>query len=192
MSLIELPNRKVIYSNQNLFSEGDLSSIYSSIENSLFAFSEVYDNNKKVFSPEERKSLSYRLDSLPSQITDTIMAEVSKLSPDPYLKIIDWQIIKYPTGGYFKLHQDKSEQPNINNPKVSNRCFTFVVLLNNDFEGGKLVLHAELNQGSNYCVGLSLCKNRGDLIIFSSELFHEVQKITKGTRLTLVGWIGIN
>ena len=51
-----------------------------------------------------------------------------------------------------------------------------------DYKGGDLILHTSENK-------TVMSKEQGMLILFPSYTLHEVKKITKGERNSLVGWI---
>lgn len=56
--------------------------------------------------------------------------------------------------------------------------FTSVILLNDEFENGDLIID---NEHSNL--------KKGEFLIFNSNKMHYVEKITNGERYTLVGFI---
>ena len=64
------------------------------------------------------------------------------------------------------------------------RKLSFTVQLSdvNDYEGGNVQFLDE--NGRNYF----MTRQRGTVSIFDSRTQHRVQKITKGTRKSLVGW----
>ena len=64
-------------------------------------------------------------------------------------------------------------------PSNQNRKISAVVLLNDDYEGGKLEIDGKNLEGT---VGA------GNVIIFPSYMLHKVQEVIKGTRNSLVVW----
>jgi len=58
--------------------------------------------------------------------------------------------------------------------------YTLVMLLNNEFDGGELIIEDVPSQ-----------LKKGNLIIFEAKKMHYVSKITKGERYTLVGFISL-
>jgi PKHD-type hydroxylase len=63
------------------------------------------------------------------------------------------------------------------------RALSFSVQLSHpqEYEGGRL----ELYTGDNFQTPM----NRGDMVFFNSTVLHEVTKVTKGMRKSLVGWV---
>ena len=55
-------------------------------------------------------------------------------------------------------------------------------MLNNDYKGGELEF-----KDSDKSISLSL--NKGDMVIFPSDLLHRVKPVLDGTRISLVGWL---
>jgi len=92
-----------------------------------------------------------------------------------------FQFTKYigPTGKY-KAHTDRSYNTNI-------RKLSFTIQLSEDdkYKGGDLVLY----DGSPIKLPKKL-RQQGVLIAFPSFAVHEVKAVTKGTRYSLVGWVG--
>ena len=65
-------------------------------------------------------------------------------------------------------------------PHVDFLDYTLVLLLNNTFDGGELIIENIPSQ-----------LKKGSLIIFEGKKMHYVSKITKGERFTLVGFLSI-
>tara|TARA_R100000231_G_scaffold3782_1_gene6594 strand:- start:3 stop:542 length:540 start_codon:yes stop_codon:yes gene_type:complete len=84
------------------------------------------------------------------------------------------QFTTYDSGdkGHYDWHMDVT-------PSHQTRKISAVVLLNDDYEGGKLEI-----DGKN----LDETVGAGNLIIFPSYMLHKVQEVTKGTRNSLVVW----
>jgi hypothetical protein len=94
-----------------------------------------------------------------------------------------YQLVKYETGGFFKLHTDQNlRDPNLTS-EIRSRVLSGVVVVNNDFVGGDLCF---FDGGHRYIPELS----KGDLIIFPSNFLfpHEVTPVTEGTRYSIVTW----
>jgi PKHD-type hydroxylase len=51
-----------------------------------------------------------------------------------------------------------------------------------NYQGGELILYQNEE-------GVVMHKEQGDLILFPSFVMHEVKKVTKGERFSLVGWV---
>ena len=84
------------------------------------------------------------------------------------------QFTTYDSGdkGHYDWHMDVT-------PSHQTRKISAVVLLNDDYEGGKLEI-----DGKN----LDETVGAGNVIIFPSYMLHKVQEVTKGTRNSLVVW----
>ena len=85
------------------------------------------------------------------------------------------QMSQYGLGGHYDWHMD-SKSP-VNNEQ---RKLSISILLNDNFEGGKLEI--ESNKDEN------VLKYQGDIVVFPSFLQHRVLPVTAGTRYTAVSW----
>ena len=85
------------------------------------------------------------------------------------------QMSQYGLGGHYDWHMD-SKSP-VNNEQ---RKLSISILLNDNFEGGKLEI--ESNKDEN------VLKCQGDIVVFPSFLQHRVLPVTDGTRYTAVSW----
>lgn len=94
-----------------------------------------------------------------------------------YLNQID--LLKYQAGGKYETHIDQFSG--------STRTLSFILNLNEEYEGGDFVFYDEKN---NEAIKKIKCKT-GTVIFFPSNFLypHSVQPITKGTRYSIVGWI---
>ena len=97
----------------------------------------------------------------------------------------DYQIGKYEVGDFYDKHIDglgtegtKIIDPSRKNLHNKTRKLSMSVNLNNDYEGGDLIL---------YHVG-PVKQKTGNITFFPSYLPHEVTPVTKGTRYSLVMW----
>ena len=90
--------------------------------------------------------------------------------------IYDLQLSKYPLNGHYRSHWDC----NFGRITSYQRKLSFVLFLNDDYEGGELII-SDTNPLSK--------PEAGTLVIFPSIYYHEVTPVTQGTRYTLVGWI---
>jgi predicted 2-oxoglutarate/Fe(II)-dependent dioxygenase YbiX len=68
--------------------------------------------------------------------------------------------------------------------KCSERHLSISICLNNEYEGGEFVF--DLPSGH-----YNVPQNVGDAVIFPSNFMfpHQVNKVTKGTRYALIGWV---
>ena len=95
-------------------------------------------------------------------------------------RISQLDILRYDANEYkagYSFHEDFGS-------KVSNRHLSISICLNNKYEGGEFVFDIP---GGHYTVP----QNVGDAVIFPSNFMfpHQVNKITKGRRYALIGWV---
>lgn len=83
----------------------------------------------------------------------------------------------------FKMHNDAGR-----GIKVASRKLSSIVVLSDssEYEGGSLVFYGN-DRGQNR---FRIRTNKGALVMFPSEMYHEVTPVTVGTRLSLVMWVG--
>ena len=88
------------------------------------------------------------------------------------------QLLKYEVGGKYEIHIDHNEQ--------AQRTLTFILNLNEDYEGGDFVFY---NQDNTEMKRIK-CKT-GTCIMFPSNFQypHRIEPITKGTRYSIVAWL---
>jgi PKHD-type hydroxylase len=90
------------------------------------------------------------------------------------------QYTEYPEGGFYDWHID-SDVNCINEPPVRKISMTCLLSPEDEFEGGGLELMSE---------GKVAKPKQGHAIFFASYIRHRVIPITKGTRKSLVLWVG--
>lgn len=68
--------------------------------------------------------------------------------------------------------------------ELINRKLSFSIQLSDpsDYEGGDLILHAGFQS-------ITSTRNKGAIVLFPSFMLHEVTEVTKGKRLSAVGWV---
>lgn len=82
-----------------------------------------------------------------------------------------FRIYKYDVGQRFKMHRDGSY--NRNDKECS--FFSFLIYLNNDFEGGETYFEE----------GTTIIPKQGDALLFHHPLRHEGRPIISGTKYVL-------
>ena len=87
------------------------------------------------------------------------------------------QISKYSEGEYYKQHKDFGK----NNHLTRKLSLTVQLSDENDYEGGDLLLY-------NGSTSDKLSRGKGSVIVFDSRIYHEITKVTKGVRYSLVKW----
>tara|TARA_B100000902_G_C27081743_1_gene799251 strand:- start:95 stop:643 length:549 start_codon:yes stop_codon:yes gene_type:complete len=93
------------------------------------------------------------------------------------------RIVRYETGQYFRKHRDKTKYA------YQDRIKTFIIQLSNsdDYEGGDLKLYHGKVDGKD--IVTTTDRTRGNVIIFDSDIRHELQTVTSGTRYAFVCWL---
>lgn len=91
-----------------------------------------------------------------------------------------FQLTKYEKGGMYKEHMDAGC------PTLLPRKLSLVIQLTDpsEYEGGNLGIKIS---GSDT---VKANKKQGSVTVFPSFLLHEVEEVTKGTRYSLVSWVG--
>lgn len=89
------------------------------------------------------------------------------------------QITKYEKGNFQNWHMD------MGHGGYSIRKLTFSIQLSapEDYEGGEFEVLA-------YYDPMGFSKDQGTIIVFPTYVVHRVKPVTKGTRYSLIGWIG--
>jgi len=90
------------------------------------------------------------------------------------------EFLRYDHQGHFTSHLDSIL--NLDKDSQEMRKLTCILILNDDFEGGKLYL--QYGKDKTYP-----SQESGDLIIFPSFLLHGVEPITSGIRRSIVTWL---
>lgn len=90
-----------------------------------------------------------------------------------------FQFTEYKVGEYYNWHIDTI------NTKPDGRFASAVLLLNDEYSGGKL----EIKNTNNELI--PLIYNIGTLFIFKSDLLHRVTPVEKGVRYSLVNWVSL-
>jgi PKHD-type hydroxylase len=103
------------------------------------------------------------------------------------------QLAKYETGAFYNWHRDGGSDSLSAYNKPDNdfldgriRKLSMAILLNDDYEGGKLQFCSYGNEGFN--ISTPEFYKAGSIIVFPSFMDHRVSKVTKGTRYSLVVW----
>tara|TARA_R100001126_G_C4867063_1_gene170820 strand:+ start:258 stop:827 length:570 start_codon:yes stop_codon:yes gene_type:complete len=95
------------------------------------------------------------------------------------LKLESINLLKYVKGNFYKKHTDAFHQVN--------RQLSFIINLNQDYEGGDLIFYYPHNQQFAYS---KVQLKTGDLVMFPSNFMypHSIQPIISGTRYSIVCW----
>jgi len=95
------------------------------------------------------------------------------------------QFTIYNEGDHYNWHTDNHVKPYENN---TIRKLSFTLCLNDEYEGGDFSI-CDPHPEPDSSVTTTFKLKKGDMIIFPSHVWHKVDKITKGTRKSLVGWV---
>ena len=83
-----------------------------------------------------------------------------------FKNVDNMEIVSWPEGSRMKPHYDEGD------------FLSFLVYLNDDYLGGETIIN-----------NIKFKPNQGAIVIFSNGLYlHEVNKIEKGNRYTLIAW----
>lgn len=90
-----------------------------------------------------------------------------------------WEILRYVPGTFFKEHIDTT----YGDPILVQRMVAVVAFCNDDFEGGELIFPRQK---------VTIKPEAGMVVMFPATFTHphEVAKVTRGTRYSLVTWFG--
>jgi predicted 2-oxoglutarate/Fe(II)-dependent dioxygenase YbiX len=83
------------------------------------------------------------------------------------------QVIRYEQGGHYGAHIDAG-------PLVSERYFTVLCYLNDDFAGGRTLFPS---------LGYSTTPRSGKAILFPAAYFHGAEPVTAGEKYVMLAWI---
>jgi hypothetical protein len=141
----------------------------------------LLDNKDKVIIHYEKSEIHNELD-LPIQKNQPTDADGwdfnrNKDIIDKIINVITNYIGDIDEHPFVVQRLDKTKK---SKPHYDYMDYTAVLLLNNNFKGGELIIED---------VEASLKK--GNLILFRSNRIHYVSKVTEGERYTLVGFIGL-
>lgn len=125
-----------------------------------------------LLSPERRDALEARWLAVGQRVAGQFGCSVSQAH--------DTHSVHYRKGDFFAPHADQSD-PEVPEGTLP-RLLSIIVFLNEGFGGGILKLYE-----GNDCAAVPA--RTGSLVVFRSDLFHEVSPVTSGERYTLVSWL---
>jgi len=160
-----------------------------------YALSEKHDTAPALVGYDEDQSpnLNYRNthwivipSGLRENIQDAIISLYDRILKPIYerevVKLEPVQMLYYPLGGKYDIHNDAEDFIDGKLEKVADRDVSIICYLNDDYEGGELEFPL---------LGLKIKPKKGTIISFPSyyEYPHRVHPVTKGERFSLVTWI---
>ena len=95
------------------------------------------------------------------------------------------QFTKYEVGGHYNWHRDTNVD--ISKTGGKTRKLSITVTLNDDYEGGELMIDSEDHYWNKN--PRKVRSGLGSVAVFPSDTYHRVTKVTKGTRYSLVVWV---
>jgi len=136
-----------------------------------------------------RRTLSVHIPAASQQpirdIFDNLLPELSAHFGVPLTAYEEPQFLRYGPGSFFTAHRDRPRSGHLD---TSDRKASFVIFLNNDFEGGELTFYELLDDPGFAGAGFPCDAIPGLAIAFRSEIIHEVTPVTRGERFTIVTW----
>lgn len=119
----------------------------------------------------------FLLEPVLKKLTSEILEQSNYLKPFnsiEYIKVLKYSFNKYSEGDFLEWHEDKHEI-------VSGATITYILQLNDDYEGGEVKYIIE---GIEYIVP----KIKGSVFIFDSNITHSVDPIKSGIRYSINVW----
>lgn len=137
---------------------------------------------KEEYKPELRKSFVHiKKPSKGEALYQYIQRGLSLVSEELITEEpLSVQVLKYKEGGFIYKHKD--DVTTSIDGFVQARYY-FIILLNDDFEGGDFIAY---NKDDEKTV---LTKQAGNVLIGDPTMYHEVTKVTKGERYSLICFI---
>jgi PKHD-type hydroxylase len=93
------------------------------------------------------------------------------------------QYTVYDSNQHYGWHVDVD----LNNVSEFQRKLSFSLLLSDDYEGGELQIEGGSPSTEERVKTVPL--KRGDMVVFPSYVWHRVTPVTRGRRISLVGWV---
>jgi prolyl 4-hydroxylase len=161
-----------------LIKDADKKGYEKSIVNKSDSVGDEYNNTSRV---SETSWLNFK----DSKIDEKLTFKASEYTQRSPYNQEELQVVKYEPGSFFKLHYDPSE----NNPDISTREYTFLIYLNDDFEGGETHF-PEIN--------VSVKPEKGMAILFRSlddngsiipESLHAGTPVISGVKYVCNKWV---
>ena len=109
---------------------------------------------------------------------ENILIDSVKINGFSVSGLQSFQFTEYSVGEFYGWHTDSS----VDNPKFSNRFYSTVIQLNDEYTEGELQLNIDGNE-------ITLEPGLGTLYMFPSYTLHQVKPITSGVRYSLVNWV---
>lgn len=183
MNNIELQNAIVT---KAYYSREELAAFIENQKTKNLAESGIYNSKEAKVDVDYRNSLQVRVNS-DNPFINKLRSLIAALNESKFRVSIskycnENDFVEYNVDGKFEQHKDVLWPVSVfDHDKNPVRKLTTVVLLNDDFTGGKLALW---HKGERY----SFIFEPGDVITFPSYIHHKVDPVLTGTRYTAVSW----
>jgi PKHD-type hydroxylase len=96
-----------------------------------------------------------------------------------FIEPLQYTVYNESNSGFYTTHYDCRTKPQI--PTDRKLSFTIQLSDPSEYDGGELVLYTPKEYVAR--------KDIGSIIVFDSSVLHEVKPVTRGTRISLVGWV---
>jgi predicted 2-oxoglutarate/Fe(II)-dependent dioxygenase YbiX len=134
----------------------------------------------------ERVDLGYRQ----KEIGEMVKSIFVELAAKCFGQSLDWyetpDLMRYREGGFYIGHADSENMDweSRSWSKVIDRDISFLIYLNDDFEGGEL---------SFYKFNYQIRPRAGAVVLFPSDhrYLHQAEKVIKGVRYAIVSWASV-
>lgn len=179
---------------EKFLSEEECDQLISSARNRL-QVSEIYAGNSNIVD-DTRKSMQAWMKDDDNEVSLKIAKKTSEIAKLPSENSEDLQVVNYTDGGYFKPHYDACEGSEefckLMNKSAGPRNITFLVYLNDNYEGGETHF-PNLNK--------TVKPKKGKLLIFKStdangviirNSLHGGNPVTRGEKWICNKWYHFN
>jgi predicted 2-oxoglutarate/Fe(II)-dependent dioxygenase YbiX len=160
----------------------------------------VHMDGRCQLRPDQRRTSA--VDLAPSSF-DRVVERLSELIPPlssqfqlALAEVVGPQALTYCRGDFFCTHRDRADEQR--DPEFLRRRLLSAVVFLNDwtpsseseagFSGGVLKLYPSATDPTFLGRCLPICAEAGALVVFPSEMFHEISAVTHGRRHSLVAF----
>ena len=162
----------------NVFSDEEVRQYIDMMEPHKMHQATTYDEEgNEIIDENYRKCQRMLVESnnLANLLQERLQSYIPTLYDGQHFKYLNNMIrfIKYNHGDFFNPHVDGCYIDENDNES----CFTILVYLNDDYEGGELVIYNDEEQ--------ALKPSKGSVILLEQVIVHKVNMITKGKKYVL-------
>jgi len=188
-----------LYTNSGFLNPDNCKSLISDLKNLNSHQSQIVRKSESFIDKEIRKT-KYIIAS--NEVSLIVKEKLLTLIPDlnAYFNTDinscdEPQFLCYKKGDFFNAHQDSGDEPD--DPDfIKERKISVVIFLNSESKtpkrnyycGGSLIFYGLIQDPRTINYGFPLEGKSGLLIAFPSNILHEVNLVTYGSRYTIVTW----